>query len=87
VATVYPELVTRDANGKIDGVRYEELTPLLLTALQHQQQEITALKAQNAHQEQEVVTLKAALVEQNAALAARVAQLEAATRLATMASR
>jgi len=72
-AKVYPELVTRDAKGTIEGVRYEELTPLLLNELQHQQQEIA--------------TLKAALVEQNAALAARVEQLEAAAHLATVASR
>jgi hypothetical protein len=87
VAKVYPELVTRDAKGTIEGVRYEELTPLLLTALQHQQQEqvrqqqeIVGLKAENKN-------LQAALVEQNAALAARVEQLEAATHIATVASR
>src|SRR5207342_976870 len=52
VAKVYPDLVTWDAKGTIEGVRYEELTPLLLTALQHQQQEIATQKAQNARQEQ-----------------------------------
>lgn len=30
VAQVYPELVTRDAEGVIEGMRYEALTPLLL---------------------------------------------------------
>jgi hypothetical protein len=83
VATVYPELVTRDAKGTIEGVRYEELTPLLLTALQHQQQEIATLKAALVEQN---AAFKAALVEQNAALAARVEQLEAA-HMATVASR
>ena len=52
VAKVYPDLVTRDAKGTIEGVRYEELTPLLLTALQHQQQE-------QVRQQQEIVALKA----------------------------
>ena len=36
VAQVYPELVTRDADGTLEGVRYEELTPLLLHELQQQ---------------------------------------------------
>ena len=87
VAKVYPELVTRNAKGEIEGIRYEELTPMLLNELQHQQQEqaqqrqeIVALKAENK-------TLQAALVEQNAALTARVAQLEAAAHMATAASR
>jgi hypothetical protein len=53
--TSYPELVTWNAKGEIEGIRYEELTPLLLDELQHQRQEIA--------------TLKASLREQNAALA------------------
>jgi hypothetical protein len=30
VAKVYPELVIRDESGRIDGVRYDELAPMLL---------------------------------------------------------
>jgi hypothetical protein len=37
VAQVYPELVIRGADGRIDGVRYEELTPMLLNLVQQQQ--------------------------------------------------
>jgi hypothetical protein len=44
VAKVYPELVTRDAQGKIDGVRYEELAPMLLNEVQKQASEIRDLK-------------------------------------------
>jgi hypothetical protein len=44
VAKVYPELVTRNAQGKIEGVRYDELTPLLLVALQQQHRELTAMQ-------------------------------------------
>jgi hypothetical protein len=40
VARVYPELVIRDASGRIDGVRYDELAPMLLNVVQKQQQEI-----------------------------------------------
>jgi hypothetical protein len=37
VAEVYPELVIRDQSGRIDGVRYDELAPMLLNEVQHQQ--------------------------------------------------
>jgi len=46
VAKVYPELVIRDASGRIDGVRYEELAPMLLNEVQQQQQRIAAQAAQ-----------------------------------------
>ena len=37
VAEVYPELVVRDATtGRIDGVRYDELAPMLLNEMQQQ---------------------------------------------------
>jgi hypothetical protein len=35
VATVYPELVIRNATGEVESVQYEALIPLLLHALQH----------------------------------------------------
>ena len=38
VAKVYPELVIRDDAGQIQGVRYEELAPMLLNEVQQQQQ-------------------------------------------------
>jgi hypothetical protein len=36
VAQVYPELVIRDQNGRISGVRYDELAPMLLNVVQTQ---------------------------------------------------
>ncbi len=55
VAKVYPELVIRGADGQINGIRYEELSPLLLNELQRQrrlmqeqQAEIADLKTQMA---------------------------------------
>jgi hypothetical protein len=42
VAQVYPELVTRDADGVIEGVRYEALTPLLLKEVQEQHRQMAA---------------------------------------------
>jgi trimeric autotransporter adhesin len=79
VVKVYPELVTKGADGKVESVQYHELIPLLLNEVQHQQQELTELKAQNER-------LQAALLQQqereaerqaqNAALAARLERLE-----------
>jgi hypothetical protein len=37
VAKVYPELVIRNEAGRVEGVRYEELAPLLLNEMQRQQ--------------------------------------------------
>jgi hypothetical protein len=45
VAKVYPELVIRNESGRIDGVRYDELVPLLLSEVQ-QQQRINAAQAE-----------------------------------------
>ena len=52
VATVYPELVTRLATGEVQGVRYQELIPMLLNELQRQQRELA-----------EVATLRKELAE------------------------
>ncbi|TGE24310.1 hypothetical protein E5K00_03590 [Hymenobacter aquaticus] len=43
----YPEMVTTDADG-YKSVDYSRLTPVLVEALKEQQQQIEALKAQNA---------------------------------------
>ncbi|HMD72505.1 MAG TPA: tail fiber domain-containing protein, partial [Steroidobacteraceae bacterium] len=42
VFKVFPELVIRDGSGKIQGVRYEELAPMLLSEVQQQQATISA---------------------------------------------
>ena len=44
VDKVYPELVIRDPSGKIQGVHYEELAPMLLSEVQKQAAEIRDLK-------------------------------------------
>jgi len=38
VAKVYPELVTKGADGKVESVQYHELIPMLLNEVQRQQQ-------------------------------------------------
>jgi len=80
VATVYPELVTRNAEGQIDAIRYQELTPILLNEVQHQQQALSVQQRQLGAQAREIAALQA----QNAALAARLERLEAAAARAAM---
>jgi hypothetical protein len=51
VAKVYPELVARDrVMGRIDGVRYDELAPMLLNEVQKQKKVSVAQAAINAEQ-------------------------------------
>jgi hypothetical protein len=79
VAKVYPELVTRDENGVVDGVRYEALTPILLKELQGQHQQI-AIQAQQqaaqAQQMQAVLQQMAELKLQNDSLRAAVERIQ-----------
>jgi len=69
VAKVYPELVVRDESGRIDGVRYDELAPMLLNELQQQHTQMTrkfdaqaaeiqALKQQQRVSQQQLAELK-----------------------------
>jgi phage shock protein A len=64
VDKVYPELVIRDEKGTIQGVRYEELAPMLLTEVQQLQREL---------QKQQVAVQ--ALTDQNAKQAAKINHL------------
>jgi hypothetical protein len=62
-------------------VRYQELIPMLLNELQHQQRELEELRTQNA-------SVRAALEQQTAAVAARLDWLgEGAARPAALAGR
>jgi hypothetical protein len=63
VAKVYPELVIRDANGRIDGVRYDELAPMLLNEMQKEQATIAAQNQKIASLEQQLAGIQAALVK------------------------
>ena len=64
VAKVYPELVIRDENGRIDGVRYDELAPIMLNEVQKQQQTIAAQAAQLRDMQQQLTEIRAALLKQ-----------------------
>jgi hypothetical protein len=62
VDQVYPELVIRDEAGKIQGVRYEELAPMLLNEVQQQAAEIRDLKQQVTELNNLKLEMRAALV-------------------------
>jgi hypothetical protein len=61
VDKVYPELVIRDDAGKIQGVRYDELAPLLLNEVQSQGRELAELKRQTAELKRANESIQAAL--------------------------
>jgi hypothetical protein len=75
VDQIYPELVIRDQAGKIQGVHYEELAPMLLAEVQKQQttikdqaERVDALSAQNEVQADEIRDLKKVVLELQAGL-------------------
>jgi hypothetical protein len=75
VAKVYPELVIRDQKGRIDGVRYDELAPMLLNEAQKQQQKNAAQDAEIHALKQQVAELKD-LKQQMAVMSAALQKLE-----------
>jgi hypothetical protein len=68
VAKVYPELVIKDDAGSIQGVRYDELAPMLLNEMQHQQHNISAQAAEIRGMQQQIAALKESNVAMQAAL-------------------
>ncbi len=68
VAKVYPELVVRDQKGRIDGVRYDELAPMLLNEVQKQQRINAAQADQNNAQAAKIASLEHQLAGIQAAL-------------------
>jgi hypothetical protein len=59
VATVYPELVIRDQSGRIDGVRYDELAPMLSNEVQQRQKAQAEINAAQAERIAELVSRNA----------------------------
>jgi endosialidase-like protein len=84
VAKVYPELVIRDRTGRIDGVRYDELSPMLLNEMQEQQRVMAAQSAMIAAQDQRAAvqdTKVAQLQEQLAGIQAALVKLQSTDQL------
>jgi hypothetical protein len=63
VAKVYPDLVIRSGSGRIDGVRYDELAPLLLNEMQRQQRKNDAQAARIAAQDAHLVAQAAQMCD------------------------
>ena len=84
VAKVYPELVVRDETGRIDGVRYDELAPMLLNEMQEQQKVMAAQSAKIAAQDERAAaqdTKVAQLQEQLAGIQAALVKLQSTGQL------
>jgi hypothetical protein len=85
VASVYPELVIRDSAGAIQGVRYEELTPLLLKDTQDLRATVrrqdAAINQQTTEIEQ-LATRFAGLEQRNNEMQAKLDALDHASRVA-----
>jgi len=62
VTKVYPEIVIRNSSGGIEGVRYEELTPMLLNELQQQRHTIASQAARLRKMQEQLDTLQALVV-------------------------
>jgi hypothetical protein len=61
VDKVYPELVIRDLEGRVQGVRYDELAPMLLHEVQRQQQVNAAQAAMIEALQQQIAAIQATL--------------------------
>jgi hypothetical protein len=80
VAKVYPELVITGANGQPQGVRYDELAPMLLDEIQRQQRTIGALSSRIASQSARFTAMRRQLDEMkdaNRTTQAALAKLQA----------
>ena len=62
VNVVFPELVIRDEAGAIQGVRYDELAPMLLSEMQKQMKKIDTQAAEISELKQQLAGIQAALV-------------------------
>ncbi len=76
VVKVSPDLVLRDHDGKPSGVRYEELSSLLLNEFQKEHSEVAALAQKAAQLERANQGLEIRLAEEEKTQAARLAVLE-----------
>jgi hypothetical protein len=76
VANVYPELVIRDGAGKIEGVRYEELAPMLLNEAQQEHQTVATQVQKLAAQDKKIAVQAAQLREMNRQLTQMQVALE-----------
>jgi hypothetical protein len=63
VDKIDPSLVFRDQHGRIDGVHYEELTPMLLKEIQQQKAELAERRSKLGRLKMQLAQLQAALAD------------------------
>jgi hypothetical protein len=63
VDKIYPELVIRDRSGDIQGVRYEELSPILLNAIQQLERKVAEQSALIEAQTRQFRSMRSELAE------------------------
>lgn len=80
VDKVFPELVIHNGDGRIEGVRYEELAPMLLSQVQQQQKQIADQSKMLGELRQQLAAVTE-LKQQVAALMKRGASVEKASLL------
>jgi hypothetical protein len=68
VVKVYPELVVRGEDGQINGVRYEELAPMLLGEVQRLKARIGSEDKRAQRQDTRIVELEALIAAQAGAI-------------------
>ena len=68
VATILPDLVIRDADGRPDGVKYDKLAVYLLGVIKTQREQLAAQQSEIATQQNELTDLRARLERIEAAL-------------------
>jgi hypothetical protein len=81
VAKVYPELAIRDEVGKIQGIRYEELAPMLLNETQQQQLALQASEIRQLKQQQRQLATHAEVMKLREQLQAALSKLQAKDEL------
>jgi len=69
VAEVYPDLAVRGADGEIETVQYQKLTPMLLNELQKQNAQVEFLKEENRKLADRLAALEARLSGQGSTAA------------------
>ena len=74
-----PEVVYRNAEGKVEGAHYDELTPILVAMAQQQRAAMDALKSKAAAQ-QTMLTSQAQLLTEVGALKQQYAEMQALKR-------
>ena len=76
VAAVEALLVTHNASGQVEGVKYDRMSVVFINAINEQQAQIARQQAEAKQQQDQIAALRSA----NAALNARLRAIERALR-------